>query len=212
MYYGQCCSDCVGYLGRYHAQKYAQLTDANLVAVCDHDLERAHEIAEECHTQALTDYRELIGKVDAVSIATPTPLHYEIGLLFLSHGVHVLMEKPICNTTEQADELIDAASKKNVILQTGHLERFNNAVTAVRPYLTQPRFIESSRMAPFKLRGTDVNVILDLMIHDIDLIQSMVDASIQNIDASGAKVLSDSIDIANARIRFDNGCVANVTT
>lgn len=201
----------VGYLGRYHAQKYAALPNAHLVAVCDADAERAQTIADENQTMAVTDYKSLIGKVDAVSIATPTPYHSEIGEFFLKHGVHVLMEKPITTTIEEADRLIALAAEKNLVLQTGHLERFNNAVTAVRPYLHAPRFIESTRLAPFKLRGTDVNVILDLMIHDIDLIQSMVDADIEHIDASGAIVLSQSIDIANARIKFTNGCVANVT-
>jgi predicted dehydrogenase len=201
----------VGYLGRFHAQKYATLPNANLVAVCDADPERAAIVAKENDTEAATDYQSLIGKVDAVSIATPTPYHSEIGEFFLKHGIHVLMEKPITQTIEEADRLIKLADEKNLVLQTGHLERFNNAVTAVRPYLHKPRFIESTRLAPFKLRGTDVNVILDLMIHDIDLIQSMVDAEIEHIDASGAIVLSQSIDIANARIKFTNGCVANVT-
>jgi predicted dehydrogenase len=201
----------VGYLGRFHAQKYAALPNARLIAVCDPDTERARMVAQENHTQAITDYRQLIGKVDAVSIATPTPYHFAIGEFFLMHGVHVLMEKPITRTIEEADRLIELAETNHLILQTGHLERFNNAVTAVRPYLHAPRFIESTRLAPFKLRGTDVNVILDLMIHDIDLIQSMVDADIENIDASGAIVLSQSIDIANVRIKFTNGCVANVT-
>jgi predicted dehydrogenase len=201
----------VGYLGRFHAQKYAQLENANLVAVCDADPKRAAQVAQELGTQSTTDFKALIGKIDAVSIATPTALHHDIGLFFLKHGVHVLMEKPICTTIEEADELITVAKAQNLVLQTGHLERFNNAVKAVQPYLTQPRFIESTRLAPFQLRGTDVNVILDLMIHDIDLIQSMVNAEIEHIDASGATVLSPFIDIANARIRFDNGCVANVT-
>ena len=201
----------VGYLGRYHAQKYAALPNAHLVAVCDADIERALSVAEENQTEALSDYKQLIGKVHAVSIATPTPYHFAIGEFFLSHGVHVLMEKPITTTILEANQLIQLAEKNNLILQTGHLERFNNAVTAVRPYIKTPRFIESTRLAPFKLRGTDVNVILDLMIHDIDLIQSMVDADIEHIDASGSIVLSQSIDIANARIKFTNGCVANVT-
>jgi predicted dehydrogenase len=201
----------VGYLGRFHAQKYASLPNAQLVAVCDPDLERARMVAEENHTQAIADYRELIGKIDAVSIATPTPYHFAIGEFFLNHGVHVLMEKPITTTIEEADQLIHLAKKNKLVLQTGHLERFNNAVTAIRPFLDKPRFIESTRLAPFKLRGTDVNVILDLMIHDIDLIQSMVNADVEHIDASGAIVLSQSIDIANARIKFTNGCVANVT-
>jgi len=201
----------VGYLGQFHAQKYNALPNAHLVAVCDVDIERAKCIAKESNVQAISDYKTLVGQVDAVSIVTPTPYHCEIGEFFLSNGVHVLMEKPITTTIEEADKLIAMAAAKNLVLQTGHLERFNNAVTAVRPYLNKPRFIESTRLAPFKLRGTDVNVILDLMIHDIDLIQSMVDAEIEHIDASGSVVLSSSIDIANARIKFTNGCVANVT-
>lgn len=201
----------VGYLGQYHAQKYALLPESELVAVVDLDLERAQEVAAQYHCQATSDYHSLIGKVDAVSIATPTPMHYAIAQFFLSHGIHVLVEKPITVTLAEADELIQLAKKNNLVLQVGHLERFNNAVKAVEPLLSNPRFIESIRLAPFKLRGADVNVILDLMIHDIDIIQSIVKSEIKEIRANGASILSPFIDIANARLEFKNGCVANVT-
>ncbi len=201
----------VGYLGQYHAQKYAQLATANLVAVVDSDLTRANEIATLYGANAFLNYEDILDTVDAVSIVVPTPLHYDIARFFLKHGKHVLVEKPITTTLEQADELIRLADEYNVLLQVGHLERFNNAVKAVEPSLSKPLFIESVRLSPFKLRGSDVNVILDLMIHDIDIIQSIVKAPIKDIRANGAPVLSPFIDIANARIEFENGCVANVT-
>lgn len=201
----------VGYLGKFHAEKYASLPESELMMVCDPNLAQAEEIAAQFHTKNCQDYRELVGLVDAVSIAAPTPLHHEIGLFFLKQGVHVLMEKPIATTIEEADELISMAQKNKVILQVGHLERFNNAIRALDPIITKPLFIESLRQAPFKLRGTDVNVILDLMIHDIDIIQSIVKSKIREIRANGAPILSPFIDIANARIEFDNGCVANVS-
>lgn len=201
----------VGYLGRFHAEKYAALPESELVMVCDPNPARAQEIAAHHHTESCDDYRKLIGLVDAVSIAAPTPLHHEIGLFFLKQGVHVLMEKPIATTIEEAEELIKTAEKNKVLLQVGHLERFNNAIRALDPIITKPLFIESLRQAPFKLRGTDVNVILDLMIHDIDIIQSIVKSKITEIRANGAPILSPYIDIANARIEFANGCVANVT-
>ncbi len=201
----------VGYLGKFHAEKYKKIPTSELIAVCDTNVEQCKKIAAQYETEAVEDYRQLIGKVDAVSIAAPTPLHHEIGLFFLKHGVNVLIEKPISTTTQEADELIAAAKHNKVILQVGHLERFNNAVKAVEPTLSNPRFIESLRLAPFKARGTDVNVILDLMIHDIDIIQSIVKSNISKISANGASVLSNFIDIANARIEFENGCVANVT-
>jgi len=201
----------VGYLGKYHAEKFKTLPHSKLIAVCDVDAEKCLEIANQNQTEAVFDYKSLINRVDAVSIATPTPLHHEIGLFFLKHGVHVLMEKPIAATTEEADDLINTAKKNRAILQVGHLERFNCAIKAIEPSLKNPRFIESVRLAPFKLRGTDVNVILDLMIHDIDIIQYIVNSDIRWIAANGASVLSPFIDIANARIEFTNGCVANVT-
>ncbi|MET0987080.1 MAG: Gfo/Idh/MocA family oxidoreductase [Steroidobacteraceae bacterium] len=201
----------VGYLGRFHAQKYAQLPDAELVAVVDRDQGAASKVAAETCCEALTDFRALFGRVQAVSIAVPTPAHYEIAKACLEHGVHVLVEKPITTTVEQARELITIAERHRCVLQVGHLERFNPAIVAAASVLKTPRFVESHRMAPFKLRGTDVSVVLDLMIHDIDLIQELVGAPLESIDAIGANVFSGEIDIANARLRFAGGCVANTT-
>jgi len=201
----------VGYLGHYHAEKYAHLPSSELIAVCDINSERRTEVANVHQTTPIGNYHDLIGKVDAVSIAVPTPQHYEVAKFFLENGVHVLLEKPITTTIEEADHLITIAKQNKVLLQVGHLERFNNVIKGLENYLSNPRFIESLRLAPFKLRGSDVNVVLDLMIHDIDLIQSFVNSEIHNIQASGASVLSPYIDIANARIKFENGCVANVT-
>jgi len=201
----------VGYLGHYHAEKYANLPSSDLIAVCDINSERRNEVAQEHQTTPIENYHDLIDKVDAVSIAVPTPQHFEVAKFFLENGVHVLLEKPITTTIEEADLLIKIAKKNHATLQVGHLERFNNVIKALDNYLSNPRFIESLRLAPFKLRGSDVNVVLDLMIHDIDIIQSFVKSEIHTIRASGASVLSSYIDIANARIEFDNGCVANVT-
>src|SRR3990167_335360 len=201
----------VGYLGNYHAEKLKQLPQSELVAVCDVDIEKCSQVAQTYGVDAIIDYRSLIGMIDAVCIAAPTALHYEIALFFLTHGVHVLVEKPITRTTQEADELIKTAKKHGGVLQVGHLERFNKAIKAVEPSIVNPRFIESLRLAPFKLRGTGVNVVLDLMIHDIDIIQSIVKSDLKNIAANGASVLSSCIDIANARLEFNNGCVANVT-
>src|SRR5688572_28453909 len=201
----------VGYLGRFHAQKYAGADSCELVGVVDARAEAREKVASELGTKALADYRELIGRVDAVSIVTPTPAHFAIAKEFLSAGVHVLVEKPITETPAEARELIDLAKAKGRVLQVGHLERFNAAILAAEPYLTAPRFIECHRLAPYKERGTDVNVVLDLIIHDIDIVQTIVGAPIASIDAIGTKVFSDEIDIANARITFENGCVANAT-
>ena len=201
----------VGYLGRFHAQKYAALPDAELVAVVDVDRSTAEAVANECDTQALTDYQELLDKVDAVSIVVPTQLHYEVAKAFLQSGTHVLLEKPITTTVAEADELIEIADRSGLVLQVGHLERFNSAVMALEGVLAQPLFIESHRLAAFKPRGTDVSVVLDLMIHDIDIIQNLVGSPIADIHANGVSVLTDEVDIANARLEFENGCVANVT-
>ena len=200
----------VGYLGRFHAQKYAQIPGCELVAVVDGREEVRNAVAAEVGSRPVADYRELLGKVDAVSVVTPTPAHFEIAEAFLESGAHVLVEKPITETPEQARTLIARAAQHKRILQVGHLERFNAAILAAEPHLT-PRFIECQRLAPYKERGTDVNVVLDLMIHDIDLIQSLAGSDIVSIDAIGSPVFSGEIDIANARIRFANGCVANTT-
>jgi predicted dehydrogenase len=201
----------VGYLGRFHAQKYAQLDACELVAVVDARDEVRSKVAAEVNSRAVADYRELLGKVDAVSVVTPTPAHFEIADAFLAAGAHVLVEKPITETPTQARALIARAAQAKRILQVGHLERFNAAVLAAEPHVSSPRFMECQRLAPYKERGTDVNVVLDLMIHDIDLVQSLAGSEIVSIDAIGTPVFSGEIDIANARIRFANGCVANTT-
>ena len=201
----------VGYLGKFHVQKYAQLPESELVAVCDSNAEVAQTIADEHGVAVHTDYNELIGKVDAVSIVVPTQKHYEVAKVFLENGVHVLLEKPITSTVEQARELVSIAADNNLVFQIGHLERFNPAVMALDDVLKEAQFIESHRIAPFNPRGADVNVILDLMIHDIDIILDFVRSPVKSIQANGVPVLSNDIDVANARIQFENGCVANVT-
>jgi predicted dehydrogenase len=201
----------VGYLGRFHAQKYRALAGSELVGVADPSAAARAALAAELGVPAHADYRELLGRVEAVSIVTPTPLHYAIAREFLEAGAHVLVEKPMTATVAEGERLIEAARRARRILQVGHLERFNAAVQALQPMLAVPRFIESARLAPFKHRGTDVDVVLDLMIHDIDLILSIVRSPVVAVDAIGSSVFSQEIDIANARLRFANGCVANAT-
>jgi predicted dehydrogenase len=185
-----------GYLGRFHAQKYAAAPGCTLVGVVDPRHEVRAAVAAEMGTRGFADHRELLGQVDAVSVVTTTPAHYAIARDFLEAGAHVLVEKPITETVEQAESLITIAAAAGRILQVGHLERFNPAIVAAESRLHGARFIECQRLAPFKERGTDVNVVLDLMIHDIDIVQSIV---------------GRPVDIANARLRFEGGCVANVT-
>lgn len=201
----------VGYLGRFHAQKYAAMDNVDLIGIADVDQGRAEEIARECSTQAFTDYRAMLKEVDAVSIVVPTVYHHEVAVACLEAGIDVLVEKPITTTLIEADDLIQRAADKNLILQVGHLERFNPAVLAMQPLLTHPLFIEAHRISVFKNRGTDVDVILDLMIHDIDIILSIVDSPIETIHTVGAPVITPLTDIANARIIFANGCTANIT-
>ena len=202
----------VGHQGRWHADKFAALEQSNLIAVVDASEETRNSVAADLNTEAVADYRDLVGKVDAVSIATPTPSHYEIVGTLLENGIHVLVEKPLTSTVQQAQRLVDLAESGQLVLQVGHLERFNPAVMAVAPTVAHPRFIESLRIAPYQPRGLDVSVVLDLMIHDIDLIHSFARSRMVKVDAVGTSVFSDNIDIANARITFENGCVANVTS
>ncbi len=201
----------VGYLGKFHAQKYAHLPTAQLIAVCDSHFDSASQIGKQLNVSAISDYRALAGLVDAVSIVTPTPTHHAIAKFFLEQGIHVLLEKPIAVSLAEADDLIETAHRHKALLQIGHIERFNNVIQAVVPMVVNPRFIESTRLAPFKLRGSEVSVILDMMIHDIDLIQSIVKSAILKISANGSAVLSPFLDLVNARLEFSNGCVANVT-
>ncbi len=201
----------VGYLGRFHAQKYAAMDDVDLIGVADIDLERAESVAKECNTSPFTDYLALLDLVDAVSIVVPTIYHHQVSAACLERGIDILLEKPMTTTLEEADDLIGWAEEKKLILQVGHLERFNPAVLAMQPLLNNPLFIEAHRLSVFKNRGTDVDVILDLMIHDIDIILSIIDSPIKDIHTVGAPVITQLTDIANARIVFENGCTANIT-
>jgi predicted dehydrogenase len=201
----------VGYLGRFHAQKYAALPGVELVGVVDVDLSAAERVAAEVGCPAFSDYRELLDMIDLASIVVPTHFHFSVAKDFLAAGRHVLVEKPITETVAEAEELIALAHKQGVVLQVGHLERFNPAIVALNGELNKPMFIESHRLTPYRGRGTDVNVVLDLMIHDIDIILNMVKSELTSIHASGVPVLSGEVDIANARLEFASGCVANVT-
>jgi len=202
----------VGHLGQHHARLYHQLEDCQLVGIADINESRAKEIADRFQTRAYAHYQELIPLVDAVNIAVPTSLHHEVARAFLSAGKDCLLEKPITSTLDQGNELVQLAREKNLIFQIGHLERFNPAILAVEESILQPMFIESHRLAPFVERGTDVDVVLDLMIHDIDIIMSIVRSKVTKIDAAGVPVITRTIDIANARLEFETGCVANVTS
>lgn len=201
----------VGYLGRFHAQKYKAIEAVELVGVCDASFDRAKEVAVELNVQAIADYRELKGRVDAVTIASTTRTHYEIAKFFLQCGVHVNVEKPMTVTLEEAQDLVDIARVKNLKLQVGHVERFNPALQSAREKLGAPLFIECHRLAAFKPRGVDVDVVLDLMIHDLDVILSLVKSPVKSVSAVGSPVLTKLVDIANARIEFESGTVANVT-
>lgn len=201
----------VGYLGKFHADKYADLPDAELIAVADVNEARARSIAEKHGVEYYTDYRAILDQVEAVSIVVPTQIHHEVAKQVLARGIHVLLEKPITPEVAEAQELVALAREQDVVFQIGHLERFNPAILALENVLKDPLFIESHRVAPFNPRGADVNVILDLMIHDIDIILDILGAPVKHIDAHGVAALSKDVDIANARIQFENGCVANVT-
>jgi predicted dehydrogenase len=201
----------VGYLGQFHAEKYARMTDVELVGIVDINKSRAESVAQKVNTTAYTEHQALFGKVDAVSIAAPTPVHFVIANDFLHNSIDILIEKPITQTIEEADELIRLSRSNNLMIQVGHLERFNPAIVALKDIVKQPMFIESHRLSIFKGRCTDVSVVLDLMIHDIDLILNFVRSGISAVHASGVPVVSEHVDIANARLEFESGCVANIT-
>jgi len=202
----------VGYLGKFHAEKYAASSKCRLVAVVDIDEARAREIGEAVGAPVLTNYRALIGRVRCVSIAVPTRFHFPVARDFIEAGIDVLVEKPLTADISEARDLVAAAEAKNVILQVGHLERFNPAIRRLEGVIKEPKFVECHRLAPFVERGTDVDVVLDLMIHDIDVISSLVRSPVERVEAVGVPVLTDKPDIANARIKFANGCIANVTS
>lgn len=201
----------VGYLGTFHAEKYAAHPDAELVAVVDADETRAHAVAERLRVGTAADVASLVGRIDCASVAVPTPQHHAVARALLDAGIDVLVEKPITTTVAEAQDLLERAARGGRVLQVGHLERFNPAIQAIVDQIHAPRFVESQRLAPFGERGTDVDVILDLMIHDLDLLLATVGSPLRSVDAVGIPVVTDSVDIANARLRFANGCVANVT-
>jgi predicted dehydrogenase len=201
----------VGHLGDHHARIVSQIPDAELIGVVDLDHEKAKRIAQKYKTRYFEKLDDLLTETNAISLVVPTTVHYPLALMILERGKDLLIEKPVTETVLQADELINLAQTKNLILQVGHIERFNPAFKALEKYQPEPKFIESHRLAQFNPRGTDVAVILDLMIHDLDLILSLVKSPIKQIEAAGVAVIAESEDICNARLTFENGCVANVT-
>lgn len=200
-----------GHLGTYHAQKFASIENADLVAICDPDQDKANKLAESLGCRAVDDYKEVLAEVDAALIAAPTPMHFQIAKDFLESGKHVLIEKPITTTVDEAQALCALAEEKNLVLQVGHVERFNPALVSARKQLKKPLFIECHRLAPFKPRSTDVDVVLDLMIHDIDVVMSLTNSPVVSVSAVGTPVITKYVDIANARIEFESGAVANIT-
>ncbi len=201
-----------GFLGTRHLKTFHSLkSKVNLVAICDHHITHAKPLAKQYHVDHISDYKDLLGKVEAVSICTPTITHFEIAKFFLENKIHTFVEKPITYTIEEAEILIDIAQRNNVKLQVGHVERFNSAFSAIAPLAANPLFIECHRLNLFPNRSLDIGVVMDLMIHDIDIILGLVQSSIKDIQAVGINVLTEKEDIANARITFHNGCVCNIT-
>jgi predicted dehydrogenase len=200
-----------GHLGRFHAQKFAQIENCSLIGVCDVDPAKAKAVADEVKSQPWSDYKELKDKVDAVMIATPTTNHYEVAKFFLQNGVHVQVEKPLTESVVEGEELCRLAREKKLILQVGHVERFNPALVAAKDKLGVPLFIECHRLAPFKPRSIDVDVVLDLMIHDLDVVMSLIKSPVKSVSAIGTPVLTKTIDIANVRLEFESKAIANLT-
>lgn len=201
----------VGHLGERHARLYQEIENCSLQALCDIDKTRLEGLSRELGIAGYTDYRELFRRVDAVSIVTPTRMHYRIARDFLLNGIATLVEKPFTTTTKEANHLIRLARNKKLTLQVGHIERFNSAFSATKELIRDPRFIECHRLSPFPNRSLDIGVVLDLMIHDIDIILGLVNSPLKKIEAVGVPVLTPMEDIANARLTFKNGCVANLT-
>jgi predicted dehydrogenase len=200
-----------GYFGRFHANHYARNERAELVAVVDADAERANAVAAEFGAEAVSDYRSIIGRVDAASVAVPTPLHYDIARELIEAGVHLLVEKPLTDSEQTGRTLAQLAESRKTVLQVGHIERFSSGYRTLAKLIAEPLYFESYRIAPWKSRGVEVDVILDLMIHDIDMIIGLVGSPVAQVDAVGTPVLGKRVDLANARITFESGCVANVT-
>jgi predicted dehydrogenase len=202
----------VGHIGSNHARLYAEIPSTDFTAIYDLDLPKGNAIGKKFGTTAAKSLDEFIEMIDAASVATPTNTHYEVARSLLARGKHLLVEKPITDNTAHAGELVDLAARNGLILQVGHVERFNPVLSALEKHLTRPRFIEAHRLAPYPDRSTDIGVVLDLMIHDLEVILHFVQSPVQSIDAVGVPVLSRGEDIANARLRFESGCVANVTS
>ena len=202
----------VGHLGVHHASHLAKIKNANLVGVFDTNLERAEEISKKINTAIFQSVDNLLESVEAVSIVTPTSTHRDVAEKCIKKGKHVFIEKPITSNVKDAEHLIELSKKHNVIIQVGHIERFNPALLALSNLEIDPKYIEVHRMAPFMSRGTDVPVVLDLMIHDIDLILSFISSPVKEIYANGVSIMTNSVDIANARIKFENGSIANITS
>ena len=201
-----------GHLGSHHVKHFANINEATLVGIFDINKNRSKEVAKKNNTKSFPSLKALIEKTDAISVVTPTESHAKIALKCINSGKHVFVEKPMTNTISEADALVASATKNNVILQIGHIERLNPALIALKPYNLRPKYIEIQRLAPYQTRGTDIPVVLDLMIHDIDIILSIVKSKVQSIKATGLSILTKSIDIANARIEFENGAVASMTS
>ena len=201
----------VGYLGRFHAEKYAALPEVDLVGVADLNPDQAGQVAAGLNTQAFPDYLQLLSRVEAVSVAVSTTAHFQVVKDCLEHGLQVLVEKPLAVTAQEADALVNLARDQGRLLMVGHLERFNSAMEELRAKVTRPAFIESHRLSFYKERGIDVDVVLDLMIHDLDHVLSLVPSPVQEIRAAGVSVLTDKVDLANVRLEFADGCIANLT-
>lgn len=202
----------VGHLGQHHVKHFASLPGADLKGVYDLDTTRANEIAKQHKTKSFNNVDDLLSTCDAISIVTPTTQHAEVAEYCIKHGKHVFIEKPIAKTVAEADRLLSLTKKNGIVIQVGHIERLNPALLALKDFELKPKFIEVQRLAPYTVRGTEVPVVLDLMIHDIDIILSLVNSPVKNIRASGVSIMTNSVDIANARIRFENGAVANLTS
>ena len=200
-----------GYMGSFHAHKYAESAETALTAIVDRNLQQASKLAQQYGASPLSSHRHLIGQVDIASVAVPTQQHHQVVRELLQDGIHVLVEKPFTATVQQAQDLMELAARQRCVVQVGHIERFNAVIPTLLEYLSKPSLIEARRIVPLQVRGTDVNVVLDLMIHDLDLVCSLVQRPVQELQASGACVLSPQPDVAHARLLFDNGCVANFT-
>ena len=202
----------VGHLGKHHVQHFSNITDVDLRGIYDINPEVSERISREHKTRSYSSLFELIERVDAVSIVTPTKDHKTIAKKCIEEGKHVFIEKPITQTVEEADELIELAKNKNIIIQVGHIERLNPALIPLKNYDINPKFVEVQRLAPYMIRGSDIPVVLDLMIHDIDIVLSLIPSPITQIESTGVSIMTQSVDIANARISFENGAIANLTS